>query len=144
MKKVIVLLLTIATLVSCLTIYTSADDYEIVPYYTHVVHASTDFNITSTGLARVSAVYIGYPNSIREVKFEAYLEKKVFGLFWVEVDIGQPDNIWVDYSYTTDGNFYKDIQLSDTGTYRAIFTITITGVSGPADVIENEMEAKYE
>ena len=143
MKKVVVLLLTVATLVSCMTIYSSADDYEIVPYYSNVAHASTSFNITSSGIARVGFAYSGYDDAVSYVKSEIYLEKRFLGLFWNRVDIGVTDDVWVDYSYTVDGSIFHEIQLSDTGTYRAVFNVTIYGKSGANDVIEEKMEYKY-
>lgn len=143
MKKVIVLLLTVATLVSCMTIYSSADDYEIQPYYINIASASTSFNITSSGLARAGVTYYGYDNEISYVKCEIYLEKRFLGLFWNRVDIGVTDDVWIDYSYTVDGSIFHEIQLSDTGTYRAVFNVTIYGKSGANDVIEEKMEYKY-
>mgnify|MGYP005772369545 CR=1 FL=1 len=143
MKKVIVLLLTVATLVSCMTIYSSADDYEIEPFYNNVGRASTNFNITSSGLARMGVTYYGFDDAISYVKSEIYLEKKFLGLFWNRVDIGVTDDVWVDYSYTVDGSIFHEFQLSDTGTYRAVFKVTIYGKNGLNDVIEEEIDQKY-
>ena len=143
MKKIIVLLLTVATLVSCMTIYSSADDYEIVPFYNNIGRASTDSIITSSGIARAGMTYNGYDDQISYVKCEIYLEKRFLGLFWNRVDIGVTDDVWVDYSYTVDGSIFHEIQLSDTGTYRAVFNVTIYGKSGANDVIEEKMEYKY-
>ena len=143
MKKVLVLLLTITTLISCMTIYSSAEDYEIQPYYENIVRASTNFSITSSGLACVSATYYGYPDIMTEIKCEIYLQKRFLGLFWTTVDIGVPDNVWVDYSTSTNGNFYHEFQLSDTGTYKAVFKLTFFGNTYVQDVVEDEIEDKY-
>ena len=143
MKKVIVLLLTVATLVSCMAIYTSADDYEIEPYYTNVFRAGTSFNITPSGLSCVGVTYTGYADLLREAKCEIYLEKKFLGLFWNRVDIGVTDDVWVDYSNAITDNFYHEFQLSDTGTYRAVFKVTFYGNNGMNDVVEEEIDQKY-
>ncbi len=143
MKKVVVLLLTVATLVSCMAIYPSADDYEIEPYYTNIARASTNFNITPSGLACVGVTYTAHANMLSQAKCEIYLEKKFLGLFWNRVDIGVTDDVWVDYSSAITDNFYHEFQLPDTGTYRAVFKVTFYGNTGVNDVVEEEIDQKY-
>ena len=143
MKKVVVLLLTVATLVSCMAIYPSADDYGIEPYYNNVGRVGISFNITPSGLACVGVTYTGAEGLLREAKCEIYLEKRFLGLFWNRVDIGVTDDVWVDYLNSVTGNFYHEFQLSDTGTYRAVFKVTFYGNNGMNDVVDEQIDQKY-
>ena len=145
MKKVILMLLTFATLVSCMTIYSAAEEeYEITPYYTNVADASLMFSIQSSGLAMVGVTYNSIPGMITQVRCEITLQKRFLGIFWMDVDNGMPDNTWVDYTTDQYGGFYHELQLSDTGTYRAVFNVYFYGVTGAVDEISDKLEYKYE
>ena len=72
-----------------------------------------------------------------------YVEKKTLGLFWTRVDIGQPNNQWVDvvYDYLYDGT--HTFQLSNHGTYRITVVYVISGSGGAADTITQTMTKTY-
>ena len=143
MKKAIIMLLTVTTLLSCFTIFSSAEDAEITPRYSNVNSANVSFAITETGLAAVDVSYFGKPGITTQVKSEIYLQKKVLGLFWQKVNIGTTDNVWIDYSTNCDGGFFHSFQLSDTGTYRAVVEITFSGTGGTPDVISDKYQDNW-
>ena len=145
MKKAILLLLTVASLMSCMTFFASAnaDDYGIQPFYSNVNSATLDFVITDSGLAGVSVIYTGIQGVTTSVRCEIYIQKKNLGLFWNKVDIGITDNVWVDTSNKFHDNFSHTHQLSSTGTYRAVFKVTFNGTGGSPDVVEDKIERKY-
>lgn len=74
-------------------------------------------NISSSGKVTINR-YTGFPLTTTKAVITMYIEKRTLGLFWTRVDIGEPDNQWVDtiknYSY----NGSRTYQLSSSGTYR--------------------------
>lgn len=145
MKKAILLLLTVASLMSCMTFFASAnaDDYGIQPFYSNVNSANLTFVINDSGLAGVRVSYTGIQGVTTLVRCEIYLQKKNLGLFWNKVDIGTSNNVWVDESNDFLDNFSHTHQLSSTGTYRAVFKVTFNGNGGSPDVIDEKIERKY-
>ena len=143
MKRAIVVLLLFSTLVSCLTISSFADETaEISPYYTNVADATLTFSILPSGLAMAGVTYNGIPGMITQVRCEITLQKRFLGLFWFDVDIGMPDNTWVDYSTEPHDGFYREFQLSDS-TYRAVFNVYLYGVTGAVDEFSDNKVEKY-
>lgn len=153
MKKFIAVFLLITTLFSCLPVVISAESNgdEDVQVYTASVDprlnngssCSLDFYISSSGLALVTVDYSGIPSTFQRVTVKTYIQKKSFIFFWNKIDIGQADNIWVDTSTALTGSFTHQIQLGDTGTYRAVIEITFSGTGGADDVIEDKIERTY-
>lgn len=143
MKKAILLLLTVTTLLSGFTILSSAQETGITPYYSNLNSATVSYTITETGLAAVNISYYGKPGITTQVKSEIYLQKKVMGLFWQKVNIGTTDNVWTDSSTDCNGNFFHSFQLSETGTYRAVVKVTFYGTGGTPDVISDKYEDKW-
>ena len=79
--------------------------------------------------------YTGLSGKTTKVVITTYIEKKTLGLFWSRVENGQPNNQWVDTSYT--------FQLSSTGTYRVTVTYKVYGSGGAADEIKCVMKDSY-
>ena len=50
---------------------------------------------------------------------------------------------WNAYSTRVDGHLFNTFVLDGSGTYRAIFTLKITGNDGTVDTIEHTIESKY-
>ena len=145
MKKIVLMILIVSSLLSCLTFYVGAEPgYEIEPYFSNVKDATLSFSIFSTGLAAVGITYNGFSDVFAQVRCEITLLKRYLGLFWFDVDNGMPDNTWVDYSTNSYGGFYHELQLSDTGTYRAVFKVYFYGTTGVVDEISDKIEDQYE
>ena len=72
-----------------------------------------------------------------------YVEKKVLGLFWSRVDIGQTDNKWIDVRYDNVYTGTHSVQLSDKGTYRVTSEFVMYGSGGPADTVTETATTEY-
>jgi hypothetical protein len=147
MKKIISLLLCDIILVNAFGVCSFAaneTDSTLIPtpYFNNTSSIEVTFLINSSGLGTVATSYVGTSGITTHADISIKLEKK-FLFFWTDVDIGYPDDT---YSTTINGfcgMHEKDFQLSSTGTYRAVVTVTVYGSNGAPDVIESKPEAKY-
>ena len=133
----VLLLIILSTLVVCAAAGT------VTPRYNNTAGTSTNFAISASGKATISATYNAYRDSFSSATITSYIEKRTLGIFWTKVNIGQPNNEWVDTSSDYTGAFGHTFQLSDTGTYRATVVYEISGTGGATDVIEYEQERTY-
>jgi len=146
MKKLICFVLCITTMFGLLSVSAlaaSSQDSGIMPCYNNVGMTDSIFHIDANGLAYVAVSYDGYPDITTGATITIRLQKKVLGLFWSTVDIGEPDDMWIHHA---SGPIYyanHSHQLTDTGTYRAEINYTIYGTAGPADEVEDLMTYKY-
>ena len=125
------------------TTITHADTFEnraVMPRWNNDGTCSFNFQVLSPGVAHVSAAYSG---SFTQAKLTVKIQKRFLGFFWSTVDIGEPDDEWVSYSSQSSGNFYHSFSVSGTGTYRAQFTLEVTGTDGTVDVMEETLEYTY-
>ena len=143
MKRRIVALLLLLVTLGTLALSVAASDNEIMPRLNNTATTSTNFVISSSGMATISAVYNGYQNITTGAKITSYIEKRTLGIFWNKVDIGETNNEWVDTSSDYLGAFGHQFQLPSTGTYRATVVYEISGTGGATDVIEYEQERTY-
>ena len=139
-RRVLGCLLLIIILCSIVCTVVASD---ITPYYNNTAGTSTNFVISSSGKATVTASYNAYRQYFSEATITSYIEKRTLGIFWTKVDIGEANNEWVDTSSNYYDNFYHEFYLDDTGTYRATVVYEISGTGGSADVIEYEQERTY-
>ena len=136
----------ILTLIVCVLVLMNA----VLPVYaadarmSHGIHAYVTFGITDTGLSEVSIIYGANTTSFTHITVETYIQKRSLGFIWTKVDNGETDKTWVDTSTEIDGMFLHQLQLSDKGTYRAVYTITFSGTGAEDDVIEDKLEYKYQ
>ena len=141
-KKLSALLLTICLLVVP-TLSVPASAAEITPYFNNVTMASINMNIDNKGVMTIVYDYVGNPSITEKAVITTYIEKKTLGLFWTRVDIGEPDDQWVDTINNYHYNAYRKVQLSSSGTYRIKGNYKIYGNGGAPDVINFEAEDKY-
>ena len=118
-------------------------DSGIAPCYESGVTHNFSFSISEAGTANIRARYSANSSNFSQAKVTVKLQKKVLGLFWTTVDIGETDNLWVDYSSDSSGIFSFSTGLEDEGTYRAVITLEVTTTSGTTDVIEDKVQATY-
>ena len=146
-----VMMLTNAAVVNAGTVYEADADMYIIgnqdsgiaPCYESDVTHSFSFTISNTGTANIRARYSANSSNFSQAKVTVKLQKKVLGLFWTTVDIGETDNLWVDCSSNSSGIFSFSTGLADEGTYRVVITLEITTTSGTTDVIEGKVQATY-
>ena len=116
---------------------------EAVPFYNNVYDVYSNATISNSGTLTVTNQFSGKSTITTKAVITTYVDKKVLGLFWTRVDIGQTNDEWVDtiYNYTYTGS--HSVQLSSTGTYRVTVEYVIYGSGGAADTITKEIEKNY-
>lgn len=116
---------------------------EIAPCYNNVLTASSTATISSSGVITVNNTYTGSQSVTTKAIITTYIEKKILGIFWSRVDIGQTNDEWVDtiYNYKYSGS--HSVQLPSTGTYRVNVEYVIYGSGGSADTITKTIEKNY-
>ncbi len=143
MKHRIISFLLALVILSTSVIAVAAASEGISPRFNHTASASSNFVINSSGKATLSASYDAYQDSFTDATVISYIEKRTLGLFWTKVDIGEPDDEWVDTSTDCSEAFIHTVQLKSTGTYRATILYEINGKGGAADTFDYEQERTY-
>lgn len=144
MKKLARYLTLTLVFVLMMSSYTfTASATAITPYYNNTSTATTAASVSGAGLLSITNRFTGFPSLTTHAVIKTYVEKKFLGLFWNSVDIGQPNNEWVDtiYDYTYVGG--HTFQLTSTGTYRVTAVYTIYGSGGDPDVITCQSTVVY-
>ena len=136
-KSILCLLIAVLMMASASTAAMAASPYN------NTVMASSVASISESGLLTVDNQFQGIRGKTTKAEITTYVEKKTLGLFWTRVDIGQPNNQWVDvvYDYLYDGT--HTFQLSNHGTYRITVVYVISGSGGAADTITQTMTKTY-
>ncbi|MBR6509315.1 MAG: hypothetical protein IKT38_01765 [Clostridia bacterium] len=116
---------------------------EVMPCYNNTASTTTTMNINSSGKMTITYKYAGYSSITTKAVITTYIEKKTLGLFWSRVDIGQPDDQWVDTVYDYRYSATRTGQLPSSGTYRVTVVYKIYGSGGSADVIEYQAQDSY-
>ena len=107
----------------------------IVPCLSHASGGVFSFSATEDG-GYTLAKYEGYDSFVR-ADLTVKVEKRFLWAFWNEVDE------WSASSTELWGNFYHIFELNGSGTYRAHFTLTITGNDGTVDIVTDTIQSKY-
>lgn len=116
---------------------------EITPYFNNVIGAYSTASVSSNGNLSVTNRISGVQGTTSKVVVTTYVEKKILGLFWSRVDIGQPDDQWVDTVYGASFNKTHTHQLTSTGTYRVTAIFVVSGTGGADDEIVRTSEVTY-
>lgn len=144
MKKALKRLLTLTLAICCLMtpIALAAGAEQIQPRLNNTVSTFMNMSITSTGMLSIGYDYSGFPGVTTHAVIRTRVEKKVLFL-WTDVDLGVPDDVWVDTVYQSDYTGGRSFQLSKSGTYRVTVEYTIYGSGGAADVLEHQATDSY-
>ena len=134
----IIALVCALVIVNVLSVFAS----EIIPLYDNCNWCKTSFEV-SNGEASVGVDYKGIEGSFSQAKVTVKIQKKFLGVFWNTVDIGEPNNEWVVYSTNVRDYLEKTFPITESGTYRAMFTVEFSGIDGSVDKIEDKLEYKY-
>lgn len=116
---------------------------DIEPYYNNVNNVTSAAEIDSNGIITITNSYSASNTVFEKAIITTYIEKRILGLFWVKVDIGQTDNEWVDTLYINTYSGIHATQLSSKGTYRVSVEYAIYGSGGEADTVIKEIEKSY-
>ena len=146
-------LIMVAVMLCCSTLSSQAATYSeefaeiqsISPRLSHCSEYGMDFQILDPepGVGTFAVSYMG-TSTFDRAKLTVKFEKRFLGVFWRTVDIDELNDEWVVYSYNPTGEFYDQIEMDGTGTYRALFTFEVRGTDGTTDVIERTIEYVYE
>ena len=130
------LLITLLTLIMCFNAMSvDASAAEIEPRLSHVNHVTALFTTDdSEGYANVSC---NGKDSFERMDVNVKLQKRFLLVFWNDVDE------WNASSTDPYAILEHVFTLNGTGTYRATFTVTVTGSDGTVDVITETIESKY-
>ena len=105
------------------------------PRLSHMSGGSFTFSATANG-GYADVTYYGYDSFVR-ADLTVKVEKRFLLVFWNEV--GE----WSASSTELNGDFFHTFTLDGSGTYRATFTLLITGNDGTVDTITDVIESKY-
>ena len=141
-KTIMALTLICVMAVNVMPFYAFAAE-GVSPRFTNCHSCDITFNINSSGVASTDVTYMAYGETFTQAKLSVKIQKKTLWFFWTTVDIGTSDDVWTGYCTDIYGEIYYDLQLSSTGTYRAIITVEFFGNTGVVDTIEETMEDKY-
>ena len=142
-KMIITVMLSILLLwCGCATAYASDENSGVAPCLDNAHTFSMAFVVIDPGVADFMVSYNGNPDTFMVAKLTVTFEKRFLGVFWRTVDIGLENNEWVEYNTDLRGDFYDDVTMDGTGTYRANFKLEIFGPD-TVDVIEKTMQCQY-
>ena len=127
---------------ACTTAYASDANAGVAPCLDYAYDFSMAFVVIDPGVANFMVSYNGNPDTFMVAKLTVTFEKRFLGVFWRTVDIGTENNEWVDYCCDLRGDFYDNVTMDGTGTYRANFKLVIMGADS-SDVIEETMQCTY-
>lgn len=143
MKTIATVVLSVLLLwCACIPAYASDANAGVAPCLDNAYDASMAFVVIDPGVANFMVSYNGNPDTFTVAKLTVTFEKRFLGIFWRTVDIGTENNEWVAYCYDLRGDFYDNVTMDGTGTYRANFKLEIMG-GGSVDVIEETMQCQY-
>lgn len=133
--RTLVTMLLIAIL-SMTSITSFASDQGISPRLSHTSDAAFSFSATANG-GYIDVTYYGYDDSFVRADLTVKIEKQFLFFFWTEVATWSASNTDIE------GEFYDTIPLDGSGTYRATFTLKVTGNDGTVDTIPDVIEDSY-
>ena len=137
-KLISVILVAVAVLSAFPYCVNAAEPVQVMPRLNNGADAVCDFYIDSYGQASVYCDVTGTANVTTGINIEIQLQRKGL-LWWSDVD----DCYWSDYFSGHLGSMVCGKELTKTGKYRAVFTITVSGTGGADDVIEETLTYEY-
>lgn len=145
-KKMLAAILTLCLAivpVCSVSVSAATPQNEIMPLYNNVNTATANLDVTSSGKLTINYKYAGFSGVTTRAVITTYIEKKILGLFWTRVDLGNTNDEWVDtiYDYRYTGS--RTFQLPSSGTYRVTVNFKIYGSGGSADEIEKDIQFSY-
>lgn len=125
------------TLIMCLTSITASANNQngITPRLSHIEDTYFNFSAAS-GSGVFSVRYVGL-DSFVQAELSVKLEKSVLLFFWSDMGTIRAT------SDVQNGHFTNTFPLNGRGTYRATFTLTITGTNGTVDTITETITSTY-
>ena len=140
-KRVICVAVAFVMAMSTFSAFAAAQMVE--PYFNNTMDVSNEASVSSSGKLTIMNSLVAYYNYFSKAIITTYVEKKVLGLFWSRVDIGQTNDKWIDVIYENVYTGFHYFQLSDKGTYKVTTEFVVYGSGGPADTITRTATTQY-
>lgn len=140
-KRVICVAVAFVMAMSTFSAFAAAQMVE--PYFNNTMDVSNEASVSSSGKLTIMNSLVAYDNYFSKAIITTYVEKKVLGLFWSRVDIGQTNDKWIDVIYENVYTGFHYFQLSDKGTYKVTTEFVVYGSGGPADIITRTATTQY-
>ena len=105
------------------------------PRLSHTENGGFSFSATANG-GHVDVTYYGYDSFVR-ADLTVKIEKNFLFFFWTEI------GTWSASCTEMEGHFFHTFTLDGSGTYRASFTLKVTGNDGTVDTITDVIESYY-
>lgn len=140
MKKRIAFLLSIVMTITMLfasAFPTAAAETGIESRLANADTATVVFGIAD-GVGHFAVVYNGNDETFTHLRVSVTIQKRFLLVFWSDVDS------WSGTFTEVHGDIYTTFPIEKTGMYRAVYTLEFYGTSGVVDVIESNIECKYE
>lgn len=129
--KALVAILLIAIL-SMANVTAFATDEIISPRLSHTEDGGFSF-AARDNVGYIDATYYGYDSFVR-ADLNVKVQKRFLLVFWNDV------YEWNESCTDLNGEFYHEFNIEKSGTYRANFTLTVTGNDGTSDIITSTIE----
>ena len=129
--KTLVAILLIAIL-SMTNVTAFATDEGISPRLSHMENGGFSFAVVDN-VGYIGVTYYGYDSFVR-ADLNVKIQKRFLLVFWNDV------YEWNASSTELNGDFYHEFDIEKSGTYRANFTLTVTGNDGTVDTIPLTIE----
>ena len=91
--------------------------------------------VSGSSVLSVTNSYTALDDAVTRVVITTYVEKRKALVTWERVDIGQPNNKWIDVIYGDGGSMSHSVQLPASGTYRVTATFDIYAGSSLLDTV---------
>lgn len=99
----------------------------VQPMLTEPARTESLTNVSGSKVLTVNNRYTALDDAVTRVVITTYVEKRKALVTWERVDIGQPNNKWIDVIYGDGGSMSHSVQLPASGTYRVTATFDIYG-----------------
>ncbi len=129
--RTLVAILLIAVL-SMANVTAFATDEKISPRLSHMEDGGFSFAAVDN-VGYIGVTYYGYDSFVR-ADLNVKVQKRFLLVFWSDV------YEWNASSTELNGDFYHEFDIEKSGTYRAKFTLLITGNDGTVDTVTFEIE----
>ena len=140
-KRAICAVIALIMALSAFSAFAAAQTVE--PCFNNVVRVSNHDEVASSGKLTATNSYVADGSVFSKAIITTYVEKKVLGLFWSRVDIGQTNNKWTDVIYDNIYDGTHSVHLSDKGTYGVTSEFVVYGSGGPADTVTETATTEY-
>lgn len=138
-----VICVAVAFVMAMSTFSAFAEAQMVEPYFNNTMDVSNEASVSSSGKLTIMNSLVAYDNYFSKAIITTYVEKKVLGLFWSRVDIGQTNDKWIDVIYENVYTGFHYFQLSDKGTYKVTTEFVVYGSGGPADTVTETATTEY-